>query len=221
MKEIYDFLVGLEANNNKAWFDQNRESYQQTRQQFLHLTELLINEIRSFDPEIPFLDPKKCVFRIFRDVRFSNDKRPYKNNYGTFIARDGRKGGSPGYYLHIQPGASFLGGGIYMPDPVKLKAIRSEIYHHPEDFAELINDEAFSQHFELYSDDKLKTAPKGFPKDFEYIDWLRYKSYATICPLSDEQLLSDDLLSFILNRFKLLSSFNHFLNHAIDQYKMS
>lgn len=219
MKEIFDFLKNLDAHNNKEWFDLNREIYQSTRRQFIHLTEILINEIRSFDPEIPYLDPKQCVFRIFKDVRFSKDKTPYKNNYGTFIASDGRKGGNPGYYFHIQPGESFIGGGIYMPDADKLKAIRTEIYNHPADFIELIEDPEFNKTFQLFSDDKLKTAPKGFPKEFEHIDLLRYKSFAPFMKITDEQLFDPDLIEIILNNFKLLTPFNQFLNHAIGQHK--
>lgn len=217
MKEIIDFLSKLEKNNNREWFDENRDTYQACRLKVLHITEVLINEIRSFDPELPFIDPKKCVFRIFRDVRFSKNKQPYKTNFGAFIARDGRKGGNPGYYFHIQPGASFIGGGVYMPEPSKLKAIRTEIFNHPQDLLELLEEPDFKKSFQLYGDDKLKTAPKGFPKDFEHIDLLRYKSYAPFMNVPDSVLLGDDVIEFILNQFKLLSTFNHYLNHAIDQ----
>lgn len=219
MKEIFDFLSNLANNNNKEWFDINRDTYQKTRQQFIHLTEIFINEIRSFDPEIPFLDPKKCVFRIFKDVRFSKDKTPYKNNYGTFIASDGRKGGNPGYYFHIQPGESFMGGGVYMPEADKLKSIRTEIYNHTEDYIELISAPEFKEKFQLFSDDKLKTAPRGFPKDFEHIDLLRYKSFAPFMRINDEQLFDPNLIETIISNFKLLTPFNHFLNHAIGQHK--
>lgn len=217
MKDIYDFLLNLEKNNNREWFDKNRETYQKTQQQFLHITEILINEIRSFDSTIQFQDPKKCVFRIFRDVRFSNDKRPYKSNYGTFIARDGRKGGNPGYYFHIQPGQSFMGGGIYMPEADKLKAIRTEIFEHTADFLEIIEDPDFKSRFSLYSDDKLKTAPKGFPKEFEHIDLLKYKSYAPVKMITDEELFSPDIIDNLVEHFRSMVAFNQFLNNAIDQ----
>jgi len=219
MKEIIDFLKNLEKNNNREWFDENRDTYQKTKTKFLHISEILINEIRTFDKEIPAIDPKKCMFRIFRDVRFSSDKTPYKSNYGTFMARDGRKGGNPGYYIHIQPGKSFLGGGIYMPDVDKLKAIRSEIYNYPTDFINILEEPEFKRTFNLFEDDKLKTAPKGFPKDFEHINLLRYKSYAPFTNISDEQLLNPNVLEFIVSKFKLLSSFNNYLNHALDQSK--
>ena len=219
MKEIYDFLLNLEKNNNREWFDKNRETYKKTQEQFLQITEILINEIRAFDATMPFLDPKKCVFRIFRDVRFSKDKRPYKSNYGTFIARDGRKGGNPGYYFHIQPGQSFIGGGIYMPDADKLRAVRTEIYEHPQDFLEIIEAPDFKSRFEMYSEDKLKTVPKGFPKDFEYIDLLRYKSYSPFKMLTDEELLSVDIIDVIVEHFRHIALFNQFLNNAIDERK--
>lgn len=217
MKEIYDFLTALDANNNREWFDANRETYQKTRAQFLHITEVLINEIRSIDSEIPFLDPKKCVFRIFRDVRFSNDKRPYKNNYGTFIAKDGRKGGSPGYYLHIQPNELFLGAGIYMPDAERLKAIRTEIFKQPNDFLEIIEDPDFNNNFKLFDGDKLKTAPKGFPKEFEQIELLKYKSYFGSIAFTKEQLFSPDIIDFIIDHYRLLTPLVQFLNNAISQ----
>lgn len=219
MKEIYEFLIALNENNNREWFDANRETYQKTRNQFINLTDVLINEIRSFDRELPFLDPKKCVFRIFRDVRFSKDKRPYKTNYGTFIAKDGRKGGSPGYYLHIQPGELFLGAGIYMPDADRLKAIRTEIYNHPQDFIDLIEEPDFSNNFKLYDGDKLKTAPKGFPKEFENIDLLRYKSYFGSISISEEKLFSPDIVDFVIDHYRLLMPLVHFLNDAIVQQK--
>lgn len=216
MKEILHFLETLQSNNNKAWFDANRENYQQLRQKFLQITELLIHEIRSFDQQIPYQDPRKCVFRIFRDLRFSKDKLPYKNNFGAFIARDGRKGGNPGYYLHVQPGASFIAGGLFMPDAPRLKAIRNDIYQNPYDLLEIIEDSEFKNSFTLFDDDKLKTAPKGFPKDFEYIDLLRYKSFSPMMPLSDEQLLSPDMLNTVVSGFKHLAPLNHYLNHVID-----
>jgi len=176
MKEILDFLKDIEANNTREWFDLNRDRYDVTRKKFLAVTELLIHEIRQFDPEIPALNPKDCVFRIFRDVRFSNDKRPYKSNYGCFIARGGRKSGFAGYYLHMQPGECFLSGGIYMPPPEFLYAIRQEIYYHPQNYIELIENKEFKSTYTLEYFDKLKTAPKGYPKDWEHLDLIKNRN---------------------------------------------
>jgi len=221
MKEILDFLNDLEKNNNREWFEQNRARYEATRNQFLVFTELLNNEIRTFDPEVPILAPKDCMFRIFRDVRFSNDKRPYKTNYGSFIARGGRKSGYAGYYLHLQPGSSFLGGGVYMPPSDRLKAIRQEIYLDPKGFMEIKDDPEFQKYLPDEYDDKLKTAPRDFPKDWEYIHLLRNKSYAYGRNLTDEEILSPSLIENVLETFKVLSRMNHFLNQAIDDHLKS
>jgi uncharacterized protein (TIGR02453 family) len=219
MREIYDFLKALSENNNKTWFEQNKNHYEKTKSKFLHITEVLIHEVTSFDREIPFLDPKKCMFRIYRDVRFSKDKNPFKTNYGSYIARDGRSGGNVGYYFQIAPGNSFLGAGIFMPDPDKLRAIRTEIFEHPLDFLEIIEDPDFKNNFKLYDEDKLKTAPKGFPKDFEHIDLLKYKSYSPYIEISEEQLFSPDIIETIVNHFRLLVPFNQFLYSAIGEHK--
>jgi uncharacterized protein (TIGR02453 family) len=219
MKEIYQFLTELEVNNNKVWFDANRERYQETRQKFLHLTDVLINEIRSFDQQIGYPESKDCMFRVFRDVRFSNDKRPFKSNYGSFIAKGGRSNGNPGYYLHIQPGQSFLGGGVYMPQPDMLKSIRDAIYTHPDSFLEIIEDEPFKKTFTLYDEDRLKTAPKGYPKEWEHIGLLRYKSYSPWCPVSEEELFSPDLIEMVVEKFRLMHPFNQFLYESIGEMR--
>jgi uncharacterized protein (TIGR02453 family) len=219
MKEIYEFLQNLEANNNREWFDLNRDTFKKNWQKFSHFTEVLINEIRSFDRQVPYLDPKDCLFRIYRDVRFSNDKSPYKTNFGAFIAKDGRKGGNPGYYFHIQPGECFVSGGIYMPQPDVLKAIRNEIYYHTDDFLEIIEAPEFKNSFDFFDEDKLKTNPKGFPKEFEHIDLLRHKSFAPFATISEEQLFSNDILEFILEKYRLMLPINQFLYEAIEKQK--
>lgn len=216
MKEIYDFLSNLKVNNNKEWFDKNKDSYLKAKQQFTNIIEVLINEIRSFDPEMPPLEAKDCIFRIYRDVRFSNDKTPYKTYSGGYIAKGGRKGIYPGYYFHIQPGECFLSGGIYMPQPAILKAIRNEIYYHSDEYLSLINNPEFKATFRLFDEDKLKTNPKDFPKDFEHIDLLRYRSYAPHLPFTDEQLLSSNLLDFVISKFRIMRPYNKFLNEAIS-----
>ncbi len=217
MKEILSFLKDLEANNTREWFDQNRARYELTRKKFLAVTEFLIHEIRQFDDEIAPLQPKDCVFRIFRDVRFSNDKRPYKSNYGCFMARGGRKSGFGGYYFHVQPGESFLSGGIYMPPPEHLHAIRQEIYYHPQKYKELIEEKTFKATYTLDYSDKLKTAPKGYPKDWEYLDLIKNRNYALGHPVSETELYAPDFLNQAITCFKILQPYNRYLNSAIDE----
>ena len=127
MLKVIQFLNELSENNNREWFQKNKKWYDESREKVLFLTEVVINEIRKFDPDVPLLEPKDCLFRIFRDVRFSHDKSPYKTNFGSFIAKGGRKSSYAGYYFHIEPSGSFVGGGIYMPAAEPLKAIRDYI----------------------------------------------------------------------------------------------
>lgn len=218
MKTILHFLSELKENNNKEWFDQNRDRYQESRKKMLFLTELINQEVARFDPEIGILDPKDCVFRIFRDVRFSNDKTPYKTNMGSFLSKGGRKSIRAGYYLHIEPEGSFVGGGSYCPPADALKAIRTEIFDHPEEFKRLIFSPSFQKVYPEMYDDKLKTAPKGFPKDFEDIDLLKYKSYAFTSRLSNSVVTSDDFVKKVLVAMKELHPVNRFVNAGLDKW---
>ena len=217
MVEILQFLKELEANNHRDWFEANRSRYDKTRNDFLAFTDQLIHEIRKFDNEVPELKAKDCMFRIFRDVRFSNDKRPFKSNYGSYITRGGRKAGFAGYYLHLQPGECFIAGGNYMPSPEHLQAIRQEIYYHPEEYSGLLSSEPFKSTFNIHNSDALKTAPKGYPKDWEYIDYLKNRSFGFGHNLPDEEVLSAEFLSTCIRYFKIVCPVNRFLNRAIDE----
>ena len=210
MEQVLNFLTELRKNNNKEWFDENRDWYQESRKKMLFLTELINQEIAKFDGDVGIQDPKNCVFRIFRDVRFSHDKTPYKTNMGSFIAKGGRKSISSGYYLHLEPGASFVGGGAYCPPSDALKAIRTEIFDHPDEFKKIIGSDSFRKTYPDMYDDKLKTAPKGFPKDFPEIDLLKYKSFAFTSRLGDEVITSDDFVAKIVGSFKELHPVNRF-----------
>ncbi|WP_423129327.1 DUF2461 domain-containing protein [Gaoshiqia sp. Z1-71] len=218
METLLEFLTALLKNNNKEWFDDNRSRYEENRDKMLFLTEILIGEIRKFDPDIPMISPKECLFRIFRDVRFSNDKTPYKTHFGSFIANGGRKSLRAGYYVHIEPGNSFLGGGIWCPPAEQLKAIRFEIVDHADGLKEILNDRDFKNYFSGIEGEKLKTAPKGFDKDFGDVDLLKYKSYTFGIPVSDKQLLNGDLVDYSVKVFRELYKANRFLNAALDKW---
>jgi len=215
MDKVLQFLTDLSANNNREWYSANKKRYDDSREKILFLTDVLINEIRKFDPEVPALSPKDCVFRIFRDVRFSNDKRPYKTNFGAFIAKGGRKSMHAGYYFHIEPEGSFAGGGVYMPPAEPLKAIRDYISENGNEFLEIINDVDFKKIYPEMYDDKLKTAPKGFPKDHEYIDLLRYKSFVFSNKIDKSEISADNLIEKIVDSFRQLRPVNTFLNDAL------
>ena len=217
MNDILNFLKDLEANNAREWFDLNRDRYDATRKQFLVVAEQLIHDIRQFDDEVPALNPKDCVFRIFRDVRFSKDKLPFKSNYGCFVARGGKKSGFAGYYLHIQPGECFLSGGIYMPLPEYLQAIRQEIYYHPKNYIDLIENKEFKSTYTLEYSNKLKTAPKGYPKDWEFLDLIRNRNYAFGHRIEEQELLAPDFTEKAIELFKVIYPLNRYLNKAVDE----
>lgn len=216
MKTILDFLTNLKENNNRDWFNENRKHYDEAKSEFESLINRLIPAIHDFDPEIGTISAKQCVFRIFRDVRFSKDKSPYKTNMGGFIARGGRKGGYAGYYLHIDPEQSFIAGGMHMPQPDILKKARQEILYNIDDFKSIINKTSFKKTFGAIQGEQLKRPPKDFPADFPDIDLLKFKSYTVMHSVEQKTLLKDDSEKYILKVFKEMYSLNHFLNKALS-----
>ena len=216
MESVIKFLSELAKNNNREWFADNKKWYEESKQKFLFITEVLINEIRKFDSSISYIDPKDCMFRIFRDIRFSNDKRPYKTNFGSFIARGGRKSQHAGYYLHIEPEESFAGGGLYWPPADKLKAVRLHIEKHPDEFIELINRKNFKTIYPEMYDHQLKTAPKGFAKDHPHIDILKYQSFAFTHRVDNKTVTGDKFIEELVHVYKELYPVNSFLNEAIE-----
>lgn len=215
MKDILNFLKELKENNTREWFNENKKVYESAKDQFEEFVNLLIMKIKEFDSSIDVSSAKDCTFRIYRDVRFSKNKEPYKTNMGAYIAKGGRKSEYAGYYIHMEPGTSFAGGGIYMPQPKVLKAIREDIYNDAETFKNIINDTEFKAMFpELYGE-KLKTAPKGFPKDFPDIDLLNFKSYTVTKAITEKEILSDSFLDTLMKIFKTQKPLNDYLNSAL------
>ncbi len=204
-KNVIPFLTDLSKNNNKEWFDANKVRYKAALADFTGFVDQLILKLTSFNPKLSGLMAKDCVFRIYRDVRFSNDKTPYKNHFGAYIAPNGRKNKLSGFYIHIEPtGNSFTGGGIFMPEAPVLKALRNEFYQVPEELLELINAPDFKKYFtHLWDEDKLKTAPKGFPKDFEHIELLKHKSYVAISSLSLADISDDAVLLHLAEIYRV------------------
>jgi uncharacterized protein (TIGR02453 family) len=216
-KDILNFLKALKGNNNREWFAENKAWYEKSKQDFSEFVELLILEIRKIDNEIGALEAKDCQFRIFRDVRFSKDKSPYKTNFGAYISRGGKKLNFAGYYFHMEPGEYFMSGGVYMPQGPVLKAIRQEIFHRIDEFKDLINAPAFKKNFKGLSEiEKLKTPPKDFPKDFPDIDLLKHKHYIMSKSLNEKELLNPNLIKDARETYKAMVPFNHFLNNVIE-----
>ncbi len=214
---ILDFLKELSVNNNKDWFNENKEKYQQAKEDFESFINELIALVHSIDPKIGHPHAKDCIFRIFRDVRFSKDKLPYKNNFGAYIAHGGRKSPYAGYYFHIEPDNSFIGGGLHCPQPNILKSVRESIIENAEEYKQIINEKTFKKTFHEIWGEKVKTAPKGFSKNDPNIDLIRPKSYALVANISDEEILSSKLEKQISKVFNTMKPFNDFINIAVKE----
>lgn len=215
--KVFDYLKQLKSNNNREWFNDNKSLYNEARASFEASIEQFIQIVSEVDPDIGSLTAKECIFRIYRDTRFAKDKTPYKINMGGFVVKGGRKSPLAGYYLHVEPGASMIAGGIYCPPSDILKAVRREIYNFTDEYKAIINDPNFKTVFSERFEDKLKMAPKGFPKDFEDIELLKYKSFAPLHSASDEELMSDDALQNIRHIIATLEPHNRFINRGITE----
>ena len=215
-KIVLDFLKQLKLHNDREWFEKNREKYTLARAEYESFINELIPLIKTFDKEIGAITAKECLFRIYRDVRFSNDKSPYKPNFGASIARGGRKSSYGGYYIHFEDKGCFLAGGIWMPAPEILKAVRQEIYYNPEEFKKIINNKAFKQSFNELEGEKLSRPPKDFPVDFKEVDLLKYKNYIVSHELDSKILSSDKLNEYVIKVLKDMNPLIKFINRAID-----
>jgi len=214
-KSTLDFLVTLKENNNRQWFQANKSWYEEAKKDFANFIDLLALEIRKFDPDIGQVNSHEAIFRIYRDVRFSKDKTPYKNNLGAHIVPGGKKSGLAGYYFHIEPGDIFLAGGLYMPSPDNLKKVRREIFENIEEFLLIIENQEFSNYYGNIWGEKLVNPPAGYPKEFEYVDLLKYKSYTVIRQIPEQMFFKSNLLEEVSDGFRILYPFNRFLNQAI------
>jgi len=214
---VLDFLEGLQENNTREWFQEHKAQYHEAKKEVEAFVNLLIPEIARFDKSIRFVAAKDCIFRINRDIRFAKDKSPYKTNFGSWITHAGRKSPGPGYYLHIQPGGCFLSMGVYMPDPDQLKKIRKEIYYNVSEFKAILDDKKIRKFTGgLETVEKMKTAPRDFPRDFPDIDLLKHKHYVMSYPLQDGMIVSDKLFETIVPVFRAVYPFNEFLRRALE-----
>lgn len=213
-KSTLDFLDSLKDNNNRDWFIKNKPAYIDAKDNFESFVQDIINNIIDFEPILKGLEVKSCVYRINRDIRFSNDKSPYKSHLGAFIVRGGKKNGDKfaGYYVHIEPEKSIIAGGAYMPPAPWLSAIREKIDEEPDEFVKIINSKDFVKYFGKIEGEKLKKAPKGYPSDHPNIELLKFKSYLIVNEVNDGFVLSQNYFDHVLKVLKAMKPFNDFLN---------
>lgn len=218
MEKTIDFLKKLKSNNNKDWFDANKEKFLSAKTEFEGVVDQLIKGIHKFDKKLSAeMKGKDCTFRIYKDVRFSKDKTPYKINMGASINPGGKKSLVAGYYLHVEPGgSSFLAGGVYMPEPELLNSIRQEIDYNSAPLLKILNSAPFKKYFKgLDQEDKLKSAPKGFEKDHPHIELLKNKHFVVSHKISDKDLLDKKFPELVISGFKAMHPFLEYLRAAV------
>ena len=216
MQEIFTFLMDLERNNNREWFQCNKDRYKVALQTFEEYVSRMIEGIRCFDSEIPVLTPSDTIYSIYRDMRFSADKTPYKVYMSAAIKKGGKKSLYGGYYIHIQPGHSLFGGGAGGRNTLLLKALRKDIYDNMDEFKEIVENEEFSKNY-VMSGDKLKKPPFPFRGDSSIGEWLSYKSYTPGCYVSDSFFTGKNVVERSIKRLRILQPLNRFLNYTLEQ----
>lgn len=219
METTFSFLKKLEVNNNRDWFEKNKPAYLKAKEEFEIFVQEIINGIVKFDKRIsPDLLAKDCTFRIYKDVRFSKDKTPYKNNMGASINPGGKKSLVAGYYFHLQPEGSFLAGGVYMPEPEMLNAIRQEIDYNSVPLLKILKSASFKKYFKgLDEEGALKTAPKGYDKEHPLIDLLRNRHFIASHAFSNKQVLDKNSAKEIVAGFKAMHPFLEYLRQATEK----
>jgi uncharacterized protein (TIGR02453 family) len=215
-KATFEFLTRLKENNTREWFLENKKTYENAKKEVESFIAELIPELSKLDPSIQSPDVKDCLFRIYKDVRFSKDKSPYKTNFGAFIGKGGRKTTFPGYYIHLEPGESFIAGGVYQPQPDVLKMMRNEIYFNAPEFRKILESKEFKKYFgKLDEFDMMKKAPREYPADFADLDLLKYRSIIVSQSVPDETVLSGNYNKYILDVARAMQPLHAFLLRAI------
>jgi uncharacterized protein (TIGR02453 family) len=213
------FLRDLSKNNNKTWFENNRDKYEASKADFEVLIQQVIDKHGKKDETIRDLVAKKCTFRINRDIRFSKDKTPYKTNMGGSLDRGGKKSRFAGYYIHLEPGdKSFVGGGLWMPMPEELKKVRQEIDYCYDEFKSIVESKKFRAVYDgLYTgeDISLKKVPQGFDNENPAASFLKLKSWLAMKQMTDKEMTSPDLTKKVLAAFEALQPFLNFINRAL------
>lgn len=195
----------------------HKDEYITAKKEFEFLVQEMIVRIQDWDPKLPHLEVKGCTFRFNRDIRFSDNKNPYKENFGAWFSYGGKKSSLPGYYLHVSPKEIFVAGGVWMPEPNELVSIRRYIAKHGDKLENILKEKKFNKSFEgLDTDHMLKRPPKGFDADNKYVEFLKYKSFTVSAPMTLEQLLKPGFGKMADVQMRLIKPFNHFLFDAVS-----
>ena len=233
-KKIMHFLEGIAANNNRQWFLEHKAEYDAVKADFEKGVDQVISCLATFDEEVSHLTAKDCTYRFYRDVRFSPDKSPYKRHFGAYICAHGRKALRGGYYIHLQPGNCLVAVGCYWLPTNILTSCRNEIMANIDEWRKDVENPDFAKLFGRpnegrWTDDKvskkgfglasLKTVPKGFPKDYEFLQYLRMKDYCCWVSVPDDFFEGSNWLEKLENICKTGKPMMDFINNVVDDYE--
>jgi uncharacterized protein (TIGR02453 family) len=210
LRPVLKFVTALKRNNNREWFQAHRADFEVARAHFEDYVAALIAELSRTEP-LAGLSPKDCIFRLNRDLRFTKDKTPYKPYMSAYIAPGGRKSRRMGYYVHLEPGNAMLAGGLHEPEPQQLAAWRATIARDPRPFRKIAGSEVFRKTFGEVRGERLKTVPRGYPRDHPEAELLRLKSVTVVHEVSEAQVLSPGFLRETLATFKAMKPFLRYL----------
>lgn len=215
-RKIFEFLRGIKLNNNKPWFDAHRTEYDAARASFLVFVGSFIEMVQSVDPSVGTHEPKQCVYRFYRDIRFTADKSPYKRHFGAFVCPGGRKSHMPGYYIHIEPGNCFFCTGNYGLPPNLLKRLRTEVSNFPEELDAIVNEPSFKNRMTLWDEEKLKTAPRGFEIDPRYAEYIKLKSLNARVDYTEAEVTSTDFAKTLRRDIEISAPLNAYFRRALE-----
>ena len=233
-KKIMHFLKDIAANNNRQWFQEHKAEYDAVKADFEKGVDQVISCLATFDEEVSHLTAKDCTYRFYRDIRFSPDKSPYKRHLGAYICAHGRKALRGGYYIHLQPGNCLVAVGCYWLPTNILTSCRNEIMANIDEWLKDVKNDAFVNLFGRpnegeWTDDKvskkgfgltaLKTVPKGFPKDYEHLQYLRMKDYCCWVSVPDDFFEGDGWFEQLEHICKTGKPMMDFINNVVDDYE--
>lgn len=217
-KKGFDFLRRLKKNNNRDWFMKHKSEYEELVKFPMQCYVTSLRPLfHDFAPEFD-LNPKKSLFRIYRDTRFSKDKTPYKTHSAAHfeLKKKPKLFDGAGYYVHVAPGEVFIGGGIYIPDNDRLKKIRKALVDHSDEFLSILNEKRFKKMFKSLEGEKLTRPPKGYDPKHPMIEYIKFKQFFVGFELSEESCYKKDFLRKSADAFKIATPLLKFLNEAID-----
>lgn len=211
-QEIFRFLNDLQSNNSKGWMDDHRSRYEAVKNHLIAIFAPVLEEIKSYDPRIVQPTARKCLTRINNNLLFHPERPTYKDHFGIVM---GFGKGKADFYIHLGLEELMVAGGLWHPKPHQLKKLRLEIDYEGEELANILCSDTFQQHFTLFEDDKLKNAPKGYPVEHPYIEWLKLKSLAAFRPFNRKEFYSEHFSEIIVDSYKVLQPMLDFANRAI------